>query len=155
MIFARWRALCRHVLPLLKGLVCGSRGLGNAAAIGVFVQKACLRRPGVASALTARFRLTPTEVRVLFGVVEVGGVREIARVLGMAEGTAKTHLKRLFTKTGTARQAALGQNCGRTRQSSDRVARSGDIRLLWNRVACSYDGQAGRLRMGDLRERIN
>lgn len=95
-----------HVLPLLKGLVCEPRS-GHAAAIGVFVQKACLRRPGVASALTARFRLTPTEVRVLFGVVEVGGVREIARVLGMAEGTAKTHLKRLFTKTGTARQADL------------------------------------------------
>ena len=56
---------------------------------GFSCTKACLHRPGVAGALTARFRLTPTEVRVLFGVVEVGGVREIARVLGMAEGTAK------------------------------------------------------------------
>ena len=95
-----------HVLPLLKGNLRKPRP-GHAAAIGIFVQRACMHRPGVADALAERFRLTPTELRVLFGVVEIGGAPDVARVLGMAEGTVKTHLKRVFLKTGISRQADL------------------------------------------------
>ncbi|HEY0759559.1 MAG TPA: helix-turn-helix transcriptional regulator, partial [Acidisarcina sp.] len=53
------------------------------------------------------YGLTPTELRVLLGIVEVGGVPETARALGIAESTAKTHLQRLFSKTGVNRQADL------------------------------------------------
>jgi DNA-binding CsgD family transcriptional regulator len=37
----------------------------------------------------------------------VGGVPEAAAVFGVAESTIKTHLRRLYDKTGTNRQADL------------------------------------------------
>lgn len=44
---------------------------------------------------------------MLLAIVEVGGVPEVAAMLGVAETTVKTHLGRLFVKTGTGRQADL------------------------------------------------
>ena len=44
---------------------------------------------------------------MLLAIVEVGGVPEVAEALGIAEATVKTHLHRLFAKTGTRRQADL------------------------------------------------
>jgi DNA-binding CsgD family transcriptional regulator len=40
-------------------------------------------------------------------VVEVGGVPEVAEALGIAETTVRFHLRQLFAKTGTRRQADL------------------------------------------------
>jgi DNA-binding CsgD family transcriptional regulator len=73
----------------------------------VFVQKAALDLPSPPEAIAKEFRLTPAELRVLFAIVEVGGVADVAAVLGISEGTVKTHLHRLFEKTGTSRQAEL------------------------------------------------
>ena len=53
------------------------------------------------------FRLTPTELRVLLAIVQVGGVPEVAEALGIAETTVKTHLGHIYEKTGTSRQAGL------------------------------------------------
>ena len=53
------------------------------------------------------YNLTPTELRVLMAIVEVGGVPEVAVALGVAESTVKTHLGNLFVKTGARRQADL------------------------------------------------
>jgi hypothetical protein len=39
--------------------------------------------------------------------VEVGGAPQVAETLGIGEGTVKTHLKRLYAKTGARRQADL------------------------------------------------
>jgi DNA-binding CsgD family transcriptional regulator len=39
--------------------------------------------------------------------VKVGGVPEVAEALGVAENTVKFHLRHLFEKTGTGRQADL------------------------------------------------
>ena len=39
---------------------------------------------------------------MLFSVVEFGGTAEVADVLGISEATVKTHLHRVFAKTGTA-----------------------------------------------------
>jgi DNA-binding NarL/FixJ family response regulator len=39
------------------------------------------------------------EVTVLFAIVDVGGVPEVARALGIAPTTVKTHLLRVFAKT--------------------------------------------------------
>jgi DNA-binding CsgD family transcriptional regulator len=44
---------------------------------------------------------------VLLAIVQVGGVPEVAEALGIAETTVKTHLGRLFQKTGADRQADL------------------------------------------------
>jgi DNA-binding CsgD family transcriptional regulator len=53
------------------------------------------------------YKLTPMELRVLLAIVEVGGVPEVAEALGVAETTVKTHLGRVYKKTGTGRQADL------------------------------------------------
>ncbi len=58
-------------------------------------------------AIGSTFRLTPTELRVLLAIVEVGGIPEVATAFGVADTTIRTHVSRLFEKTGTARQADL------------------------------------------------
>ena len=47
------------------------------------------------------------QLRVLLAIVDIGGVPEVAAALGVAVTTIKTHLSRLFEKTGVARQADL------------------------------------------------
>jgi DNA-binding CsgD family transcriptional regulator len=95
-----------HVLPLTSGQ---RRRVGTAytAAAAVFVRKAALETPAAPEVIAKSYRLTPTELRVLLAIVEVGGVPEVATALGVAESTVKTHLGRLFEKTGTCRQADL------------------------------------------------
>jgi DNA-binding CsgD family transcriptional regulator len=93
-----------HILPLTRERRAGT---AYAAVAAVFVQKAALDTRSPLEAIAKRYKLTPSELRVLVAVVEVGGVRETAQALGLGEPTVKTHLNRLFTKTGTNRQADL------------------------------------------------
>ncbi|MGX5734291.1 helix-turn-helix transcriptional regulator [Bosea thiooxidans] len=51
--------------------------------------------------------LTPTEERMLSLIVEGLDTIVAAKRLGIAPTTARTHLQRLFAKTGTARQSEL------------------------------------------------
>jgi DNA-binding CsgD family transcriptional regulator len=95
-----------HVLPLSSGARRGA-GVGYAAAAALFVQKAALATRSPPEAIAKTYKLTPMEVRVLLAIVEVGGVPEVAETLGIAESTVKTHLKRLYEKTGASRQADL------------------------------------------------
>jgi DNA-binding CsgD family transcriptional regulator len=53
------------------------------------------------------FKLTPTELRVLLAITEVGGIPEVATAFGVADTTVRTHVNRLFEKTGATRQADL------------------------------------------------
>ena len=73
----------------------------------MFVQKAPLDIPSPHEVIGKHYKLTPMELRVLFAIVQVGGVSEAAEALGIAASTVKTHLQRLFGKTGTERQADL------------------------------------------------
>jgi DNA-binding CsgD family transcriptional regulator len=95
-----------HVLPLTSG---ARRRAGGtyAAAAAVFVHKAALDTPPPQEIIGKLYKLTPTELRVLLAIVQVGGVPEVAEALGIAESTVRTHLLRLFAKTGTNRQADL------------------------------------------------
>jgi DNA-binding CsgD family transcriptional regulator len=95
-----------HVLPLTSGAR-RRAGAAYAAAAALFVHKAALETPSPPEAIAKAFKLTPTELRILLAVVEVGGVPEVAEALGIAEGTVKTHLHHLFEKTNTTRQAEL------------------------------------------------
>ena len=95
-----------HVLPLTSGAR-RKAGVSYAATAAVFVRKAGLDLPSPPEAVASEFKLTPAEVRVLFAIVQIGGVPEVAPVLGVSEQTVKTHLHRLYEKTATKRQADL------------------------------------------------
>src|SRR5215470_9866885 len=95
-----------HVLPLTSGAR-RRAGTSYKAAAALFVHKAALDTPSPPEAIAKAYRLTPSELRVLLAVVEVGGVPEVADALGIAETTVKTHLGHLYEKTGAARHADL------------------------------------------------
>jgi DNA-binding CsgD family transcriptional regulator/PAS domain-containing protein len=95
-----------HVLPLTAGAR-RQVGAGFEAIAAVFVKKAALDMPSPQDIIAKFYKLTPTELRVLFAIVQVGGVPEVAESMGISPSTVKTHLRRLFVKTGTDRQADL------------------------------------------------
>lgn len=95
-----------HVLPLTSGAHHRAGGT-SAAAAALFIRRATLEMPSTLEVIGKTFKLTPTELRVLSAIVEVGGVPEVAATLGVAATTIKTHLGRLFEKTGAKRQADL------------------------------------------------
>jgi DNA-binding CsgD family transcriptional regulator/PAS domain-containing protein len=95
-----------HVLPLTSGAR-RRAGANYAAVAAVFVHEAALDMPSPPEAIAKAYKLTPSELRVLLAVVEVGGVPEVADALGVAETTVKTHLGRLYRKVGARRQADL------------------------------------------------
>jgi DNA-binding CsgD family transcriptional regulator len=95
-----------HVLSLASGAR-KHVGCSHSATAAIFVHKAILDVVSPPAAIARRYRLTPTELRVLLAIVEVGGVPEVAHTLGVSDTTIKTHLGHLFEKTGAARQADL------------------------------------------------
>ncbi len=95
-----------HVLPLSSGAR-RRAGVNYAAAAALFVQKAALATHSPPEVIAKTYRLTPMEVRVLLAIVEVGGVPQVAEMLGIGESTVKTHLGRVYEKTGARRQADL------------------------------------------------
>ena len=95
-----------HVLPLTSGAR-KQAGVAYSAVATVFVRKAALDLPHPIETIASAFRLTPAEMQVLMMIVEVGGVPEVAPVLGVSETTVKTHLQHIFAKTGATRQADL------------------------------------------------
>jgi DNA-binding CsgD family transcriptional regulator len=95
-----------HVLPLTSG----ARRRASASYVAVaalLVHKAMLDVPSPPEVIAKTYKLTPSELRVLLAVVQVGGVSETAEALGIGEATVKTHLNRIFSKTSCRRQADL------------------------------------------------
>jgi DNA-binding CsgD family transcriptional regulator len=95
-----------YALPLTSGAR-HDAGIATRAVAALFVRKAGLETPSPPEVIAKTYKLTPTELRVLLGIVEVGGVPEVATALGMAESTVRTHLDRLFEKVAVRRQADL------------------------------------------------
>jgi DNA-binding CsgD family transcriptional regulator len=95
-----------HVLPLTSGAR-RKAGAGYSAVAAVFVRCVQLEGPAMPEVIGKLYDLTPSELRVLLAVYDTAGVSDIAATLGISEATAKTHLGKLFTKTGTKRQADL------------------------------------------------
>jgi DNA-binding CsgD family transcriptional regulator/PAS domain-containing protein len=95
-----------HVLPLTSGAR-RKAGIAYSAVAAVFVCRAALDLPHPVEALANAFKLTPAETRVLMMIVQVGGIPEVAPVLGVSETTVRTHLQSIFAKTGAGRQADL------------------------------------------------
>ena len=94
-----------HLLPLASGT--RRNGAGYPATAAVLVHRAAIETNCQPEVIAELYDLTPSELRVLLAIVDVGGVAETAQTLGIAEATVKTHLHRLFGKTGASRQADL------------------------------------------------
>ena len=95
-----------NVLPLTSGAR-RKAGISYQAVAVVFVRKAAPDLPTLPEAVAQEFHLTPAEIRVLFSIVDVGGVPEVAGILGISDNTVRTHLQHVFEKTETNRQAEL------------------------------------------------
>ena len=94
-------AFALHLLPLKRGArdVFGWDGV-----LLLLAEPANASVPG-ADLLRLLFDLTPAEARLTRHLLEGRTPSEAAAMLGIAEGTARTHLRRIFAKTGVARQA--------------------------------------------------
>lgn len=94
-----------HVLRLTKS---SHHNVGiSTAAVAVFVTNAEADPPVFPNVIASAFALTPSEVRILLAIVEIGNVSKVAEALGVAETTAKFHLSNIFAKTGVSRQSEL------------------------------------------------
>jgi DNA-binding CsgD family transcriptional regulator/PAS domain-containing protein len=92
------RDLCRDLDPLA------------AARVAVFIREiGALASPFPAELFVRHFGITQAENRVLDLLLQGMSLERAAETLGVSANTAKTHLARLFTKTGTQRQADLAR----------------------------------------------
>jgi DNA-binding CsgD family transcriptional regulator len=94
-----------HVLPLRVGAL--RRGLVARACAALFVSPSAIGAPPPSEALSLLYDLTPAELRVLELIAAGRNGPEICHELGIAESTMRTHLRRVFEKTDTRRQADL------------------------------------------------
>jgi DNA-binding CsgD family transcriptional regulator len=98
--------LVATILPLTRGKrqnLCGA----FAATAAIFVQDPVVVPPFPGEAFAKLYGFTGGELRVLLAMAPGLGVKEAAEVLGIGETTAKTHLQRIYQKTGTAKQTEL------------------------------------------------
>ncbi|MGQ3277300.1 MAG: LuxR C-terminal-related transcriptional regulator [Shinella sp.] len=93
-----------YVLPLTDGT---ARAAFRPACAAIFISTTTSASPLPEAVLTTLFNLTPAEARVLLRIGSGLTPSKSALSLGISESTLKTHLRRIFAKTGTARQADL------------------------------------------------
>ena len=105
--FADGRPAIAHVLPLRRGDIRQGGGLGAAAAI--FVATPTDVRHAPIDALASLYGLTTAEARLLDQLADGKNRSQAAASLSIADSTAKTHLERIFTKTGASTQAELSR----------------------------------------------
>lgn len=95
-----------HLLPLDARRRGGSGQLHDAVA-ALIVHRAEIEMSPSYQSFVQRYKLTPAEARVSLAIVEIGGIPEAASALGLGSNTVRTHLQRVFSKTGIRRQAEL------------------------------------------------
>ena len=78
-----------------------------AAIAAIFVQDPASVPSPANAAFAKLYGLTDGELRLLNGLMPGLSLAETAQLLGIGEATAKTHLRRIFAKTRTAKQAEL------------------------------------------------
>ena len=89
----------------------------------VFVRKAEIELPHPLETIATVFRLTSAEMRVLMMIVQLGGVREVAPVLGISEPTVKTHLAALYRQLGARNRVEAVVKAGMPRGRPARCSR--------------------------------
>jgi len=98
--------LVATVLPLNRGQrrdLCGS----FVATAAIFVQDPIVVPPLPGEAFAKLYGLTGSELRVLLAMSPGLSVKEAAEILGIGDTTAKTHLQKIYAKTGTSKQTEL------------------------------------------------
>lgn len=76
--------------------------------VGIFVVDLCRETTSDRiKSFAMLYRLPPGESRLMANLISGEGVLEAAERLNITEGTARTHLKHIFAKTDTHRQAEL------------------------------------------------
>lgn len=94
-----------HVLPLAPNDALRRSG----ALAAVFVAPSLAPFVAPTEIITELFGLTPSEARVFQHVADGRTLAQIAVALGVENSTVKTHLLRVFDKTGVRRQAEVVQ----------------------------------------------
>jgi len=100
------RSFVAHVVPLTPQ-VSASTGTIPSAASAMFIQEIGALKPLPGEVLVKLYGLTAAETRLLGLLAQGRSLEATAAALGIAITTARTHLQRLFDKTGTSRQAEL------------------------------------------------
>jgi DNA-binding CsgD family transcriptional regulator/PAS domain-containing protein len=95
-----------EVVPLASRTSWGDFGRANGAA-ALFLSRADAKRRSPTGLFASSFGLTAAEARVLSLVIEGEGMAKVARELGIAITTARSHLQKIFWKTDTTRQTEL------------------------------------------------
>ena len=101
---AEGRPAVLHVLALRRGRLRPNLSLAAAA---IFISPGSAPALAPEETLAALFGLTAAEARVFSHIGSGSTVAETARRLGVRPSTARTHLLRVLSKTGTRRQADL------------------------------------------------
>jgi DNA-binding CsgD family transcriptional regulator/PAS domain-containing protein len=94
------------LLPLGRPIAWAERA-PYAAAWAVFVQDPRVATPLPGEAFGRLYRLTPAELRVALALAPGLTPEQAATMLGLSPATVRSHVQRIFTKTGTNRQADL------------------------------------------------
>ena len=98
------RPLTVSVMPLEQRTV---RTIDAAAVAAVFIADASAGAPPAADLFSIAFDLTPAEGRIFAHIAEGKDAAEIARTLAITPATFKTHLSRIYAKTGRHDRAEL------------------------------------------------
>jgi DNA-binding CsgD family transcriptional regulator len=100
------RAYALLVSPIPAGIVAGSLP----ALAAIFISDPEARAPDPTVLLRNLYGLTAAEAALVFLLAtETPSLADVADRLGVAVGTVKTHLKRVYGKTGVRRQAELAR----------------------------------------------
>jgi DNA-binding CsgD family transcriptional regulator len=94
------------VLPLDSGLR-NELAAPFSARAAVFLKEIGDTAPLPGELFVRRYGITPAECRVLMLLTQGMSPHDTADALGCSEATVRTHMQRLFTKTGTSGQPDL------------------------------------------------
>ena len=99
----RGRRLSVHVVPLPRT----DAAWPDRAVAALFIADPDAIQSMPSHSVVERYGLTPTELRVALALIDGHAPKAIAAMHGVAMPTLRTHLRRLYDKTGTSGQATL------------------------------------------------
>lgn len=103
----RPRRACARLVALDPAGPYARTWAGAVALLTIDAQPTPAHDAGWLKLLAQRYRLTPTERKVLAGIAAGDTPAELAGALGVSPTTVRTHLRALFSKTGCRRQPEL------------------------------------------------